>query len=252
MLFASVLALCFIFVAQYVSKDSPSDVREITFSSIAKSHEPITDKVTVHGYEELYDLYLQYDAEKRVRLLEIGLGCDMGYGPGASAYIWPKLFPNGEIWFAEKDEACVKNYWSSEDTWHYVTGDQGDREVVRTWIQDSGGRFDFIIDDGGHLNQQIWNSFQELFFHALNPGGVYFIEDLQVGRHAGYHSNGLPHDNSSVVLDVLTEWIDQLVVKSMRNSGEDPIVKKTYKHPLPDEVSRIDCIKDMCAVTKAK
>lgn len=228
----------------------PAENKVIRFSEIATSQDPVTDKVTAHGYETLYDIYLQ-PTNQKVRLLEIGLGCDMAYGPGASAVIWPELFPNGDIWFAELNEECVNKYWSSSKKWRYVTGDQSDEKVLQRWIQETGGKFDFIIDDGGHTNQQIWNSFSQLFFNALNAGGVYFIEDLHVGRYSGWHSNGLPHDNSSVMLDVLTDWIDQLVVKSMKGSGGQ-VVRKTYKHILPEEILRIDCVKDMCAITKSK
>lgn len=42
-----------------------------------------------------------------VKLLEIGMGCDMHYEPGASATLWPKLLPNAEIWMAEHDAACI-------------------------------------------------------------------------------------------------------------------------------------------------
>jgi len=81
------------------------------------------------------------------------------------------------------------------------------RRSFKQWIQGTGANFDFIIDDGGHTNHQIWTSFVHLFFHALNPGGVNFVEDLHVGRYEGWHSNGLPHGNSSVMMDLLTDWL---------------------------------------------
>jgi hypothetical protein len=34
-------------------------------------------------------------------MLEIGLGCDMQYGPGASATLWRSYFPEADLWFAE-------------------------------------------------------------------------------------------------------------------------------------------------------
>ena len=63
-----------------------------------------------------------------------------------------------------------------------LTGSQDDRAVLSRWINESGGNFDVIIDDGGHRNVQIWNSFNILFVEALSRGGFYLIEDLQVGR----------------------------------------------------------------------
>jgi hypothetical protein len=136
---------------------------------------------------------------------------DMDYGPGASAAIWPRLFKDADIWFAEYDEACVKRLWNDTLKWKYVSGDQADATVLASWVEQTGGIFDFIIDDGGHTNVQIWNSFQHLFNHALKPGGVYFIEDLQVNRVATYYVGGVPNGNGKVMIDVITEWIDQLV-----------------------------------------
>jgi hypothetical protein len=49
-------------------------------------------------------------------------------------------------------------------------------------VEQSGGNFDFIIDDGGHTNEQNFNSFMVLFQKALKPGGQYVIEDLQTSR----------------------------------------------------------------------
>eukprot|EP01034_Spumella_vulgaris_P037638 gene37638-46433_t len=64
----------------------------------------------------------------------------------------------------------------------YAAGarDQGDVKTVESWVVQSGGGFHAIIDDGGHQNNQIKTSFDILFEKALLPGGLYFIEDLQV------------------------------------------------------------------------
>lgn len=46
-----------------------------------------TDKVTTHSYDMLYQKYLQPIRHRPLKLLEIGLGCDMGYSPGASQQV---------------------------------------------------------------------------------------------------------------------------------------------------------------------
>ena len=38
--------------------------------------------------------------KKAKEMLEIGLGCDMDYGPGASVSLWKDLFPAAELWEA--------------------------------------------------------------------------------------------------------------------------------------------------------
>ena len=46
-----------------------------SFYEIAK--EKGTDKVTVHSYHEMYEKYLPPLRNKKIKMLEIGLGCDM-------------------------------------------------------------------------------------------------------------------------------------------------------------------------------
>ena len=46
-----------------------------------------TDKVTEHQYQHLYKKYLEPIKDKPLRLLEVGLGCDMPYGPGKSLQV---------------------------------------------------------------------------------------------------------------------------------------------------------------------
>lgn len=55
-----------------------------------------TDKVTTHDYHHLYSKYLDSIRNDQLRLLEIGLGCDMSYGPGQSAEIM-RLYGFGVI-----------------------------------------------------------------------------------------------------------------------------------------------------------
>ena len=66
-----------------------------------------------------------------------------------------------------------------------ITGDQDNRADIQRWVEESGGNFDVIVDDGGHRNSHILNTFMGLW-RALKPGGLYFIEDLQVGRERQY------------------------------------------------------------------
>eukprot|EP00887_Chlorella_sp_A99_P005993 scaffold27.g5993.t1 len=175
-------------------------------------------------------------------------------------------------------QECVKQYWKPSFRWRYVTGDQANLTTL-----------EFMAGNGGHTNPQIWNSFQVLFFKALKPGGVYFVEviiggldrewicsmcgcrggsgcqdgsgidscslivasqDIHVGRHPGWYAGGIPGGNGSVVVDALLEWADQLVTKSAGQNGNKTVVRQ-YQHKLPAEVVRVDCIGDMCAVTKA-
>lgn len=220
------------------------------WSSVARSVQPVTDKLSPHAYDRIYDHYFTGNHCRRpVKLMEIGLGCGMQYGPGASSKIWPVLLPGADIWFAEYNKACIDQYVATNDvTWRYVTGDQGDVVTVRRWLAETGGGFNFIVDDGGHTNNQIWNTFSYFFYKGLLPGGVYFIEDIHVGRHPTWYDGGITGMNGSAVIDVIAEWIDQLVVRTELASPK--AVTRHYKHALPADVERVDCVQDMCAITK--
>lgn len=241
------------------SKPSPNVIQHVrvpsecrNWSTIARSVQPTTDKISLHGYDTIYDYYFTGDNCKRsIKVLEIGLGCGMQYGPGASSKIWPALLPHADVWFAEYDKRCIDGYVASNNvSWRYVTGDQGDISTLHRWLAETGGNFMYIIDDGGHTNNQIWNTFNLFFDKGLVPGGVYFIEDIHVGRHPIWYDGGITGLNGSAVIDVLAEWIDQLVVRTERASPK--AVTREYRHALPAAVERVDCVQDMCAITKRK
>lgn len=107
-----------------------------------------------------------------MKVLEIGLGCNMEYGPvsaspkqwtvplaacvpvpswlwmqGASAQVWKEYLPNAEIWFAEYDGACVERYRDKlrQMNIKVVVGDQADNATLQTWLRKTGGNFDVII-----------------------------------------------------------------------------------------------------------
>ncbi len=56
------------------------------FYEIANSCDPVSDKVNLHRYQEMYGTYLlpyvrrQHFLKKKTKFLEIGLGCDSFYG----------------------------------------------------------------------------------------------------------------------------------------------------------------------------
>jgi len=55
---------------------SPSQApSELSFYEVGKLHD--TDKVTTHSYQNMYEKYLPDLRHKKIKMLEIGLGCDM-------------------------------------------------------------------------------------------------------------------------------------------------------------------------------
>jgi hypothetical protein len=158
----------------------------------------------------------------------------------ASVALWKKLFPKAEIWEAEFNGACVTK--SKEkgqlDGIHTLVGDQGNSTTLDRWIVESNGAdFDVVIDDGGHRNCQIYNTFMKLW-PKLKGGGLYFMEDLQVGRSGGYRCEG--YDS---MLDVINQWNEQLLLSSWGTVSN-------VTHRLPPKVKFIMCQWEACVIGK--
>jgi hypothetical protein len=51
--------------------------------------------ITTHTYQIMFGRFLlpYYHLNQSMKFLEIGLGCDTKYGPGASVAVWKKLLP---------------------------------------------------------------------------------------------------------------------------------------------------------------
>ena len=234
-----------------------------------------TDKITTHSYHKMYGIFLVPLAsgihDKKIKLLEVGMGCNRHNGLfGKSVMVWMRLFgSNGDIWMAEFDEQCVrelKRLGRLNDI-NVLVGSQGNLTVVERWVNESGGNFDVIIDDGGHHNNEIWTTFNVLFFKALVPGGLYFIEDLQVGRIYG-------EENCGVISDIIQAWIDQLLIPDLyslqasKARRSDPFARISAtqsknppahatraaemrnKYPLPDSIDWIFCQAEACVIAK--
>jgi hypothetical protein len=167
------------------------------------------------------------------------------------------------LWFAELNTTCVKERQAEINSLdiRVVTGDQSDQATLQRWVNETGGNFDVIIDDGGHTNTQIYNSFNYLW-PTIKPGGIYFIEDLQVARFSGYIQK-----RSIVMPDVIHSWLESLLaapartaMRTSRNVSQDAhalIYNKIEEgkpfHPrfkLPPGVKFIDCMHEMCALVK--
>jgi len=93
-----------------INKSSVNVSDELSFFNIGTKYQ--TDKVTLHQYETMYEKNLHKYIGSNISLLEIGLGCGMGYGPGASAYLWRDyLGPRVNIHFIEYDRVCGEEWY---------------------------------------------------------------------------------------------------------------------------------------------
>lgn len=226
-------------------------VRIKHFKDTALLFTPVTDKIGYgprdhHRYHNMYGQFLLPFAANMpgMKFLEIGLGCNMKYGAGASVKIWKKLFPKAELWEAEYDKECTElaRAKGGLDGINVLVGDQGDFATLDSWIAKSGGSFDIIIDDGGHHNCQIMNTFEKMW-PQLNPGGYYFIEDMHVGvARAGVKSDQC---NNIPFHEKILDWQKQLIYQTWPG-------QITVGHPLPNDMMFVHCQAEACVLHKRK
>lgn len=161
--------------------------------------------------------------------------------------MWRAYLPHAEIWEADFDTLCVERHAESLRALNIsaVTGDQSNTTTLSEWIEQTGGEFDVIVDDGGHTNMQQYNSFITLFVHALRPGGVYFLEDLLVSR------SWVDGDSKHVMADVIRDWINDII---LAEGFVLPKVGFEYepKFLLPPGLESIECFIGACVFTKCK
>ncbi len=92
------------------NKTSVNILNKISFFDLGMKYQ--ADKVAIHHYDKMYEKYLQKYIGTNVSILEIGLGCRMHYGPGASAYLWRNyLGPQADIHFIEYNKKCGEAWY---------------------------------------------------------------------------------------------------------------------------------------------
>lgn len=156
-----------------------------------------TDKITTHAYDYAYDKYLpRIHAQKKVKLLEIGLGCDMTYGPGESLKVWLEYFKDAELelHFMEFDATCASEWQPKYPHIQFHVGDQANPQHLERVLKNSGGNFDVIVDDGGHTAEQQIVSLEYLLPRGVKPGGLYVVEDLISSFYWGGYKGFTTHE----------------------------------------------------------
>lgn len=275
-----------------VSETSTSQHPEIWWRAaedlkvVGCSEDFVTDKITGpttlggHVYHYMYAIFLmplRYKAN--AKMLEIGLGCGMAYGAGASAKLWRRTLPNVELWEADVNEPCLQHHKESlqEMGVHTLHGDQNSQDTLKRWLQESGGGFDAIIDDGSHRNSDIMNTF-DLLWPSIIPGGIYFIEDLHVGRATDANNPNENYEDTKgkrIVSEVMQAWVEQMLIRypplkfyhggpvrsadgnfetdlgawEDTESNQRSIVLRDL-HPMPEDVAFVICQAESCAIGK--
>jgi hypothetical protein len=148
-------------------------------------------------YFEIYERHLCRFRWKPITLLEIGVF------QGGSLQMWQHYFgPSARIIGLDSDPRCRAFAGGNIEC---LTGDQADRDLLRSAAAQAGG-FDIVIDDGGHQMYQQIVSFEELYPQLRDPG-VYICEDLHTSYWKEY-GGGLRTEGTFV--EFAKQLIDEL------------------------------------------
>ena len=132
-----------------------------------------TDKITHHGYERYYDMFLCPLINRDIILFEIGIDSSR------SLRMWNDMFKNGKIYGMDIDVNYV------HDRGEIFKGDQSNPEDLDRIINIIN-RANVVFDDGSHKPEHQLYTFNYLFEKLLTFGGIYIIEDIETN----YWKNG--------------------------------------------------------------
>jgi len=159
-------------------------------------------------YLQLYEKYLADKREDKLKLLEIGVL------EGASLRAFEEFLPNSKIVGLDIDPRCKVNERGRIDV---VIGSQ-DSKKVRNEIEQTYGKFHFILDDASHVNQLTLKSF-ELYWPLVKDDGIYIIEDLpgcwsDMTEHNIFQIHpGMKYNNPGIELDNNKYSINDFILK---------------------------------------
>ncbi len=146
-----------------------------------------TDKAGLHHYTPHYNSHFQRFKDKKVNILEIGVGSyHKKYKGGNSLRMWKEYFQKGNIYAIDiHDKSPLQ-----ENRIKIFKGSQIDEGFLMN-VVDEIGEIDIIIDDGSHINEHVIKTF-EILFPKLKDGGLYVVEDVQTSYwedHGGDSNN---------------------------------------------------------------
>jgi hypothetical protein len=139
-----------------------------------------TDKYGSHDYTPVYQGLMARLRNEPVRLLEIGVGGFESGSGGESLLMWAAYFSKGKVYGIDFHDKTAL----SRGRIKVLQCSQTDRARLAE-IGETYGPFDFVIDDGSHVNSEQVASFGVLW-RFIKDGGAYIIEDVQTSYWPAY------------------------------------------------------------------
>lgn len=139
-----------------------------------------TDKFGEHEYTPVYAELMRAARRRPVRLLEVGVGGYQGALGGESLRMWASYFRRGRIFGIDLYDKTAL----SAGRVQVFQCSQVDAPKLAELAR-AHGPFDFVIDDGSHVNAHQIETFAILWPH-VKDGGAYVVEDVQTSYWPSY------------------------------------------------------------------
>lgn len=172
--------------------------------------------------------YYHHFASRRLQVRKI---LEIGIFHGASIQMWAEFFPNAVVFGLDNDPECFQAHTDRIQT---ILGPQEDRDFLSRMVQQTGGDFDIIIDDGGHRMHEQIASF-EVLFPTLKPGGIYVFEDL----HTSYWDFcGGGYKKPGTAIETIKDLVDQMNIMGRVDCGDPERAIQALEEKFPDRPLR--------------
>jgi hypothetical protein len=154
-----------------------------------------TDKYGLHHYTPVYEALARPLRRKPVALLELGVGGYAERPGGESLLMWAAYFRKGRIYGIDVEDKTAL----SRGRIKVFQCSQSDRPRLEALAREIGP-FDFVIDDGSHVNADQIESFR-ILWPFVKDGGWYVVEDVQTSYwpYFGGGTPGTPHHATSCI-----------------------------------------------------
>jgi hypothetical protein len=204
-----------------------------------------TDKNSnFHNYTRQYDTLLNNLRDKPIKYLEIGV-----YN-GGSINGFREVFANSTCILGLDIDTRCKQYEDVEKNIYVEIGDATDSNFIKN-ITEKYGTFDFILDDGSHINRDVIKSF-ELLFPLLNDNGLYIVEDTICYKAREYIDHN--YNNHLTYFCNYTQYLNQWRYDStsgIRDNCIDPFkIQKKTKNIFESSIDKIEFGCSYIAISK--
>lgn len=130
----------------------------------------LSDKASVHSYDEVYPFLFQQFLGKENNILEIGVAI------GGGLKLLSEVFPESRIFGIDRSFSQLDQSILNETITLIQPCDQADTSGFLTIFPEIP-KFDIIIEDASHDYGKSMESF-EAFSPYMKVGGIYIIEDI--------------------------------------------------------------------------